>query len=285
MAARAMPFIERELLDPGGLSLHKRVESRGFTVDTVSSPGTRVPHRHPGIELVLVHSGAAVWWVGEWLRVAAPGDLVVFDAQVLHGSRPVEGRYIRTTIHCVPRAIDPELTRWLAAIPSLPCRISLDEAKIPRVFEAVCRLRECQKAGGGLPEARLALEAIFEEAVSSAQAAERKRHPVVERVIQYMIEQTESGETIEALARRFYVSEGHLHYLFQAHFGCSPARVWRAIKIERACRELCRMNERSVDELAASAGFASRRGFQRAFKRVTGMSVEDFRSRIEALAR
>lgn len=285
LAAIAKPFIERELLDPVGLSLHKQVETTGYTVDIVSSPGTHIPHRHPGIELVFVHSGAAVWWVGEWLRVLVPGDLLVFDARVLHGSRPVEGNYIRTTIHCLPQAIDPQLTRLLATIPSLPWRIVLPEDKIPGIFDAICCLRHCQRVGGGTGEVSSWIATILKEVSAiGAQEAEPGLHPVVDDVIHYMIEHTVSDETIEELARRFYVSEGHLHYLFQTHFGSSPAKVWRAIKIERMCWELLK-SERSVDELAASSGFASRRGFQRAFKRVTGMTVESYRARIEALVR
>lgn len=282
MAANAAkPFVDQALLDPVGRSWHKRVESRGYTVDIVSSPGTTVPHRHTGIELVFVHAGTAVWWVGDWLGVLVPGDVLVFDAKDLHGIRPVGGHYIRTTIHCVPHAIDPQLTRLLSALPSLPCRIALPEAKISEIFQAICRLRRCHQVADRR-EGKYWLETILRE-VGSVGAAPpvRKMHPVVEQVINYMIEKTSGADTIEDLSRRFYVSEGHLHYLFQTHFSCSPAKLWRAIKIERMCSELF-YHEHSVDELAASSGFGSRRGFQRAFKRVTGMTVEAFRARIEA---
>lgn len=276
----AKPHIEREQLDPTGRALHKRVETTGYTVDTVASPGTSVPHRHAGVELVFVHHGAAVWWVGDWMHVLVPGDLIVFDASVFHGSRPVAGSYIRTTIHCVPHAISPQLTRLLAAIPSLPCRMALPEAQIPRIFDLICRLRRSQRAGRTKTQVKRLIETLFEEvSAAGAHSREPELHPVVRDVIRYMIEQPESDETVDQLARRFFVSEGHLYYLFQTHFGCSTARVWRAIKIERMCRELVKQ-ERSVDELAASSGFASRRGFQRAFKRVTGMSVESYRARL-----
>lgn len=282
MAAHAAkPFVGQELLDPVGRSLHKRVESRGFTVDIVSSPGTTVPHRHKGIEFVFVHSGTAVWWVGEWLGVLLPGDVLVFDAKDLHGSRPVHGNYIRTAIHCVPHAVDPQLTRFLSTLPALPLRIRLPETQIPDIFHAICRLRQAQ-SGGDLAEGKRWLETIMQEVTAAAAApVAGQLHPVVEQVVGYMIERTGCADTIEDLSRRFYVSEGHLHYLFQTHFGCSPAKLWRAIKIERMCSRLF-FHEHSVDQLAASSGFGSRRGFQRAFKRVTGMSVEAFRARIEA---
>lgn len=276
------PYVGQELLDPVGRHLHKRVETAGYTVDIVSSPGTSVAHRHPGIELVFVHRGTAVWWVGDWLRVLVPGDVIVFDARDLHGSRPVDGNYIRTTIHCVPHAIDPQLTRLLSAIPSLPCRITLPESKVPEIFHAICRLRQCQRVESDRGEGKRWIETIVRElgAIGTAPPS-RVPHPVLAEVVDYMIKTTGGADTIDELARRFYVSEGHLHYLFQSHFGCSPAKLWRAIKIEKMCSELF-YREHSVDELAASSGFGSRRGFQRAFKRVTGMSVESYRARIEA---
>ena len=276
-----VPRIDESLLDPVGRDLHKLVDSRGYTVDIVSSPGTGMPHRHSGLEMVFVHGGLAVWWVGDTFQILFPGDVLVFEAGEYHASRPVNGTYLRTTIHVIPDAFDAAAAYRITLNGKVAQRVRLPRDAAPRVFRSICALRECGESAAGRARAEVEIARIVSEVGEAAsRPGKSEMHPVLQDVLQYMIERTDSEETIEELAAKFYVSKGHLHHIFRTRLGCSPVQMWQVIKMERTCRRLLGGGG-SVAELAAGAGFATRRGFQRAFKKVIGVSVETYKRRLQ----
>ncbi len=278
-----VPPIDQSLLDPSGRILHKQVHETGYTVDIVSSPGTRMPHRHRGLELVFVHGGLAVWWVGDEFQILVPGDVLVFEAEEYHSSRPVNGSYLRTTIHVIPDAFDLAAAYRITLNGKVAQRVRLPEAAAPRVFRSICSLRESKGRAGERARVQSDIARIVSEIEeAAARPRESALHPVLQETLQYMIDRVDSEETIEDLALRFYVSKGHLHHLFRTYLGCSPVQMWQVIKMERTCHRLLG-GERSVAELASDTGFATRRGFQRAFKKVIGVSVETYKQRLERI--
>lgn len=265
-------------LDPPGRELHKAVHLRGYTVDTVCSPGTKRPHAHASLEMMFVHSGASLWRVGAWRRVLVPGDVLVFDARSVHASRPVGGHYVRTTLHFTASFADRSIADKLPLNERVPWFVSLSGPAMRRITAALRALRQRFES----QMERRAREPLLADIVGEVYDAfalpkQPALHPVVREVIEYMTEHPERSESLSELASRFYVSEGHLCHLFRTHFGCSPLRLWQLIKIEGVCYSLL-FNDKPVTELAQEVGFASRRGFQRAFRRVTGMTVETYRS-------
>lgn len=272
------PISELVPLDPPGRELHKSVHLRGYTVDTVCSPGTKRPHAHASLEMMFVHSGASVWRVGTWRRVLVPGDVLVFDARAVHASRPVGGQYVRTTLHFMAGSADRSVAEKLPLNERVPWFVSLSGPAIRRVTAALRALRQRFEAPArSRSEGSLLADIVGEVYDAFALPKQPALHPVVREVIEYMTDHPERSESLSELAARFFVSEGHLCHLFRSHFGCSPLRLWQLIKIEGVCYSLL-FKDKPVTELAQEVGFASRRGFQRAFRRVTGMTVETYRS-------
>lgn len=81
----------------------------------------------------------------------------------------------------------------------------------------------------------------------------------------------EGSESVDDLARRFYISPSRLYALFRTNLRYSPYRLWLTLKIEQACSKMV-LVEPSVNSLGDYLGFGTRRGFERAFRRVTGQS-------------
>lgn len=265
-------------LDPPGRELHKAVHVRGYTVDTVCSPGTKRPHSHASLEMMFVHAGASVWRVGTWRKVLVPGDVLVFDARAVHASRPVGGHYVRTTLHFTADCADRSLAAKLPLNQRVPWFVSLPPAAARRVTAALRALRRHFESEEKSRDHEPLLAEIVGEVYDAFSLPQQPGlHPVVREAVEYMTEHPERSESLSELAARFFVSEGHLCHLFRSHFGCSPLRLWQLIKIEGVCYSLI-FQDKPVTELAYEAGFASRRGFQRAFRRVTGMTVATYRS-------
>ena len=123
------------------------------------------------------------------------------------------------------------------------------------------------------------LAAILQELIRLSQEGPREDETtrLVREIVSYMMNNLHRDESLKDLARRFYISEGHLCHLFRTRFGCSPKRLWQFMKIERICSSLGLIHH-NVDSLAQQFGFQTRRGFERAFRRVTGMPVSAYRA-------
>jgi AraC-like DNA-binding protein len=67
-----------------------------------------------------------------------------------------------------------------------------------------------------------------------------------------------------------------LFALYQKELHCSPHQLWLLIQIEQACNQI--LQERvMVGDLVDMLGFSTRRCFERAFRRHTGMNVSQYR--------
>jgi AraC family transcriptional regulator, glycine betaine-responsive activator len=78
------------------------------------------------------------------------------------------------------------------------------------------------------------------------------------------------------IARRAGVSARQLERLFLRHTGVTPLRYYLQIRLDRA-RELLLYSDRSVIEIAVSAGFTSTSHFSTWYKRVHGVRPSDMR--------
>src|SRR5690606_38088540 len=80
-------------------------------------------------------------------------------------------------------------------------------------------------------------------------------------VLRYLVEGVGHKETIRDVAKRFFVSEGHLRRMFLQYLGCPLQRFWLYVKVEHACDLLLR--DMSAYEVSEATGFQSRSGFIR----------------------
>ena len=82
--------------------------------------------------------------------------------------------------------------------------------------------------------------------------------------------------TVDNLAHRLGVGARHLSRLFDRHLGCSPTRIARTSRIQRAKR-LLDNTDLPMTEVAARAGFSSIRNFNAAFAELYGRSPTEIR--------
>ena len=76
--------------------------------------------------------------------------------------------------------------------------------------------------------------------------------------------------SVDALARRLYVSRSRLCDAFRRETGQSVGAYARQLRMERACR-LLEDGDRSVSEIAVLLGYPSLSAFCHAFSDFTGM--------------
>lgn len=112
----------------------------------------------------------------------------------------------------------------------------------------------------------------------SAQSAERE--PLRE-LMAWIVEHPKADLDVPALAARTHLSVRHFSRLFRAETGLSPATYVERVRIETA-RRLLETSPRSVEEVAAAAGFGTPEALRRAFARRLTVSPREYRARFGA---
>lgn len=82
---------------------------------------------------------------------------------------------------------------------------------------------------------------------------------------------------IEELAEVCHISETHLRRIFQESMRMTPVEYINWVRIRAACKELRKTNI-SVNEIAMRSGFTTISTFNRNFRRILGVSPQQWRS-------
>jgi AraC family transcriptional regulator len=81
------------------------------------------------------------------------------------------------------------------------------------------------------------------------------------------------------IAREVQVHPSHLARAFRRHYRTSPGEYVRRLRVDYACRELA-SRERTLAEIAQSAGFADQSHFTRTFRKLTGTTPARYRAEV-----
>ncbi len=106
--------------------------------------------------------------------------------------------------------------------------------------------------------------------------ADRLAPPWLGRVEELLREHTREDLTLPRIAEVAGVHAVHLGRVFRRFHGCTVGEYLRALRIERAIRDL-RSTDKPLSEVAVDAGFADQSHFCRAFKFATGVTPGAYR--------
>jgi AraC family transcriptional regulator len=82
--------------------------------------------------------------------------------------------------------------------------------------------------------------------------------------------------SLDEVARTAGVHPAHLARSFRCHFRCSAGEYVRRLRVEHACRELCR-RDTPLAAVALEAGFGDQSHLTVVFKRHTGLTPAAYR--------
>jgi YesN/AraC family two-component response regulator len=103
--------------------------------------------------------------------------------------------------------------------------------------------------------------------------------PFVLRVIGFIEDHLAEKITLQDLADQAYLSKYHFCRLFSRHVGMSPMRLIASLRVERAKR-LLRNGDSGTKSVCREAGFGDAATFARTFKKVTGMTPEEYKRKV-----
>jgi transcriptional regulator GlxA family with amidase domain len=117
--------------------------------------------------------------------------------------------------------------------------------------------------------------------VSAQLAAQAAQRPELRDLLTWISEHLDHDLSLPVLARRSAMSVRNFARVFREETGTTPARYVETIRIEAARRYL-EGSDKSVEEVAAAAGFASAEALRRAFAKHLGTSPSEYRARVAA---
>ncbi|WP_246469667.1 helix-turn-helix transcriptional regulator [Cohnella nanjingensis] len=252
-----------------------------FTGRSQTAPDHRIGPQV--LDYVLVHTveaGKGYFRCGDREYELGPGDSFFILPGVLHGYRSDErDPWLYRWIACR----GPALARWqqrAGVSPERPVIYAAGESL--RAMEAVAAaFREGGwtadfEASGWLRIAWSAwMKANRPEAPEAAGGREEASAREADRAARWLHAQLDRPVSIAQMAQELGYHRTHLSKLFRRHHGMSPIRYLQKLRMERAVVLL--QEALTVEEVAASVGYADPLYFSKSFKKWMGGTPSDYR--------
>lgn len=101
---------------------------------------------------------------------------------------------------------------------------------------------------------------------------------VVKNALQYMEDHYDKKLTLSEVAEHTYVSQWHLSKILNKHTGKSYSELLNTIRIKKA-QELLNDSSLRIGDVAEIVGFLDMAHFSRVFKKIVGMSAQEYRNK------
>lgn len=247
----------------------------------IAGPEHRVEREHfPGHEIILCLSGRGWVTVGGRTQFVDAGDVVWLDCSRAHAHGAVQD--CPWEVYWV-RADGPQMGRLAQrmGVWSDPVVRGADAAGLARLLEGVFEALPLPD-GVGMPRVHAAVAGvvalIYEAWMRREDRVERAApvllRPAMERMTLFFFEK----HTVAGLAGLCGMSGTHFSRLFQRAFGTSPIDWLRRFRISQAKRLLVETTL-GVEEIAFRTGYGDRFFFSKDFRRYTGATPREFRTK------
>jgi len=122
-------------------------------------------------------------------------------------------------------------------------------------------------------------EILLEIARQLSQQRTEINRATVDRAIDYMRKNLATSCSMEHLAKQALCSRARLFESFRASTGMTPNDYWQRMRVDVA-QELLLKTKRSITDIASECGFNTSQYFSSVFRKYSGESPRDFRSKI-----
>lgn len=276
-----------------GLILDRCVRDYEFNMHT------RHFHRH--YEIYYLSEGERFYFIDKQTYLVKKGSLVFIDRNQIHRTGAVAGGqsyHDRILVSLDGDKFTPylmlsgfQLERFFSRNYGVLELSPEDSAYVEQLLDSIAD-EILQEASGYefLARSRMLELLIFasrrmscQPAAAKREAVQTARHRKVDEVAGYIAAHYNSQESLDALARRFFVSKCYLSRIFKEVTGFTVNEYISIHRIKQA-QVLLASTDYNITEIAEMLGYESITYFEKVFKRYTETSPLKYRKRQQALA-
>lgn len=286
----------------GEMKMEKTIFSEsmeGITIDEVvrdQEYSMAMKHFHDTYELYFLLEGERYYFIEKETYHVKTGDVVLINRQQVHktsqaGSRrhdrillQLNGKVLEPWLkgaglytlekmfgdyYGVARLTEPEWVEMKELLLGIGEELSHRKER----YEIMVRLKLFQIL---LMVYRSRKKSVLKEMPPTVQTA---KHGKVHEVAEYLTFHCETGESLEELAKRFFISKSYLSRIFREVTGFS-VNEYRNLARVRKARELLANSGYSITEISEILGFESVTYFERVFKKHADLTPLKYRKKM-----
>lgn len=256
-----------------------------FYVDSLySQKHAHMLHAHTDIlELLYIANGEGRYTVGGREYAVHPGNLIVCNANTLHGEAPFQAHTIQTYC-CALAGVQIAGLPTGALLDARHCPVFTlhsDSAQIGRIMPSLYALHTSDAAANravchhlAMSVLLLALRAIQQPDGDTKE--ELKKEALVRQITAYLDQHYTEPLTLEQISAALHISPSHLSHLFKRETGLSPMRYLLHRRIGEA-QSLLMETALPIHTIEEQLGFGSSCHFTTAFKKYVGIAPREYR--------
>lgn len=262
-------------------------ESDGFTAyldfRDDSTVGYIAPHSHEFFELLYLMEGESRIRMRRKRHVAHAGDLVVYRPGVRHEEEVQPGKYRIICLRFSRQHLDRHI-RFPGPAETEPLIHLPWRERFHNIFEQIVIENEGVDrwspvlVGTYLTQFIVLLRRALAHCRETPEGGSEENRRRIGRIVDLIHNSLSMDLSLSELAVEAYMSESHFSHVFKDVTGRSPKRYLIQSKIEKA-KELLELTDRTVGDIAAELGYDNPQYFSRIFKKETGFTPLQCRSR------
>lgn len=260
-----------------------------------------IVHKHDFVEIVYVISGSGIHIVADRHYETARGDLFIINTDVPHGFFPKQGSSSPPVVYnCIfmPQFLDLSLfsSSHFEDItysflfkslfqddftPQPDLKLSgMELHEIGDLFEKMYSEYRHRKKGcidiirAYLIELIVKIFRHMEE--NSSKVPFQKNYELINKAIEYMKVNYNSGITLSDLAMQSFISKNYFSRLFKEVTGTNVSDYIQYLRADQACT-LLKTTDMKIADIASYVGFSDMKFFYDVFKKITGKTPGDYR--------
>lgn len=250
-------------------------------------------HFHDTYELYYLLEGQRYYFIDRQTYLVKAGDVVMVRPNQIHKtSMAQESYHNRILLQIDGRAMDPFLKACgMGGMEEVYAQdamiLSVPEKERPDIEELLFRIQKEMKERLSQYEVRvkLKLAELFLTLLRSQkrvpfleenQKVETWKHKKVHEVADYLLNHPETEESLEELAKRFYISKSYLSRIFREVTSFTVNEYKNINRIKKS-QQLLNHSTYSVTEISELLGFENLTYYERVFKKYAGVTPLKYR--------
>lgn len=233
-------------------------------------------HYHHSYELFIMVNGSSTMLLDDKLVQVGKNDIVLIKPDNLHKNNGGT-QHERYAVHFTENYLKKYFTD--SVINKLTEQFENNKVSLkPKAFAAILDLLRKMEKGSEFTYIHIAeLISIICDPHNVLKKENIKSTGIADRVLEYINSNYGSIAGLEEIAAQVHVSKQYMCTLFKKEINVTVSEYLNSVRINNAC-ELLRENKSSITETAMLCGYNSPMYFSKSFKKIVGMTPNEYRS-------